>query len=159
MRTKEQLQQELLNSLQGGNPLFWLDPARETSTVVVIPDDQEKSKVESDEFDTDTILLVKRLDIGGEIEVLSCELYPTSPKHIVIGIPIEFDEDKSDTMLDIEEFIGEGDMQSAFNLCFDHSDEDYLWYELDDYFESLNQSAIDTENYYWHNCKVFVPDV
>lgn len=158
MRNKEQLQQELLKSLQGSNPLFWLDPARETSTLVSPLDDQEKGKIESDDFDTDTILLVKPLDSDGEIEVQSSELYPTSLKQIVIGIPIEFDEDKSDTMLDIEEFIGEGDMQSAFNLCFDHYDEDYLWYDLDEFFENLNQEQIDTENYYWHNCEVYVPD-
>ena len=159
MRTKEQLQQELLKSLQGSNPLFWLDPDGETSTLISPLDDQEKGKVESDDFDTDTILLVKRLDGDGEIEVLSSELYPTSLEHIVIGIPIEFDEDKPDVLLDIEEAIGEGDMQTAFNLCYDHYDGDeYDWYELDDYFERLNQSAIDTENLYWYNCEVYVPD-
>lgn len=160
MRTKEQLQQELLKSLQGSNPLFWLDPDGETSTLISPLDDQEKGKVESDDFDTDTILLVKPLDGDGEIEVLSSELYPTSLEQIVFSTPIEFDEYKPDVLLDMEEAIDEGDMQTAFNLCYDHYDGDgYDWYELDDYFERLNQSAIDTENLYWHNCEVYVPDV
>lgn len=158
MRNKEQLQQELLKSLQGSNPLFWLDPARETSTPVYL-DESEKETIESDDFEDDTILLVRPLgvDAGAEIEVLPTELFPASLEHVVFGTPIMFDDDKTDIQTDIEDFISDGDMQSAFNLCFDHEDEGYEWYRIYAFFDHLNGDRIDTENFYWHPCKVYVP--
>ena len=165
MRNKEQLQEMLSKSLQGGNPLFWLDPASETSTPVMI-DESEKETIESDDFEDDTILLVRPLgvDEGNEIEVLPTELYPASLEHVVIGIPIMFDDDKTDLLTDIEDFIKDGDMQSAFNICFDHNEVEYFdeedtcrWHPLDDFFRELNAGDVDTENFFWYHCKVYVP--